>query len=53
MANKIERICTDEVKGKYPNWNFCKVFEVSMDKNLSFASDMRVLLKRKYTSLIK
>jgi hypothetical protein len=32
------------VGGRYPIWNYFKVKDVTLDKNIHFASDMRVLL---------
>ena len=47
-----EGITTESLLGRFPLWNTLKVKDIVLDKNLQFASDMRVLLYNCSKSLI-
>jgi hypothetical protein len=39
-------LCTEQAPGRYPNWSETFDADIYLDKNLKFASDMRVMLFR-------
>jgi hypothetical protein len=39
-------LCTEQAPGRYPNWSQTFDADIYLDKNLKFASDMRVMLFR-------
>jgi len=43
---------TDYASGRHPTWNKLIQQEISIDKNLNFASDMRVTLYRKSYNML-
>lgn len=52
VAVQKEGITTEAALGRFPEWNQLKVKDIVLDKNLQFASDMRVLLYNCSKSLI-
>ena len=52
MASQKDVIATEAVPGRYPFWNFFRCSSIVIDKNLDFASDMRVLVYNLSKTLI-
>ena len=47
-----EGLTTKELTGRYPVWNELMVREIVLDKDLSFAPDMRVIVYNCYKTML-